>query len=667
MTNKQEQGRSMVEILGALVIIGILSIAGLWMYVYLMGVHKENGTLDVIDKVAVGAYTSKDKGVEAAGERNKLLASVISSGIEQLDEYTLTTPLQTHVSAYRLEEDVYEVKLENVSYGVCSKVLNGTSDYISAYLDYTSGEGIYVGDTIEDKEAFCARVDELKREVPYIDVEENNPNANMILCYSLDSEGCDIPYTPPPPPTDRPCGVIAHGEKYNDCGLCSNGMYVMGEPIENTCYRCDAETDYKKVLREGSDCQDSCHKCDASGSCVLKDPNLPEVCGEVCCPSGECNDARDGCKKACADACNDCQYCDTNEGECKPNYTKNNTPIDDCHICLDGTITDVDDGDNKQADGKCCVGGELKYDATHCPATCSGTGDICQTCDGETGLWKYADEGKTTVCGMECCGSEGCNSLGTGCKKSCEGTGNVCQVCDDTTGEWVAVADGSIKQSDGKCCVGGELKYDATLCPASCPEGTYVKCPGSLEVQETITLEDGTECHICGCPEKTYPYNSQMKKWREGEEIAYCCDKKNPIPVKGTHWKCDVCMGNDYPCSQNKDCPTDSFCFNSGDNNGWHCHANELIKDIGAYTTVKTGGPTMFVWPSAYSRVAAKICKAKGEAVGCAEGIYSWSTNGDCIGGNNGVCKTYNESRCNNQRVKYGGVDRGTGGAVICK
>ena len=437
MTGKAEFGRTMVEILGALVIIGILSVVGLVMYVYLMGVHRENETLDVIDKVAVGAYTSRDKGEAVAGEGNRLLASVISSGIEQVDEYTLTTALQTQVSAYRLGEDEYEVHLKNVSYGVCEKVLNGTSDYISAYLNRSTGEGVYVGDSEEAKEAFCARVDKLKREVPYIDVQENNPEANMILCYSLNDEGCDIPYTPPPPPTEQGCGEVAHGEKYRDCGLCQNGVYVMGEPIENTCYNCGPDTEYRKVLREGSDCGDRCHKCDASGACVLKDPALPEVCGEVCCPSGECNDARDGCKKACADECNDCQYCDTNEGECKPNYDKNDTPIDDCHICFEGNITAVNDGDNEQADGKCCVGGELKYDASLCPATCEGTGNVCQVCDGNTGLWENVADGDNKQADGKCCVGGELKYDATLCPATCEGTGNICQVCDGNTGNWI--------------------------------------------------------------------------------------------------------------------------------------------------------------------------------------------------------------------------------------
>ena len=350
---RMESGRSMVEMLGVLAVIGVLSVVGVWMYLYLMGVYKENETLNIIDKVAVGAYTSNDKEGGESEEIGRMPADGITSGVTQIDAYTLDTPLKTRVSAYRLSGGVYEVELKNVSYAVCERVLNDTADYISAYLDRASGEGVYIGDTEEDKTAFCERVDSLKRERPYIRTAIENPDANMILCYSLDGESCDIPYTPPPPPTDRACGTVAHGEKYNDCGLCNNGMYIMGEAPSNPCVRCDAETDYKFVSRTGSDCQDACHKCDATGACVAKEADKPEACGEVCCPEGQCNRTRTGCKKECS-GCNTCQMCDTDSGECIANVLKNNESVDACNVCFEGAIEPVSNGSNKQSDGRCC-------------------------------------------------------------------------------------------------------------------------------------------------------------------------------------------------------------------------------------------------------------------------------------------------------------------------
>ena len=145
-----ESGRTMVEIILVLAIMGVLSVVSIYLYLYLMGKHRENETLNVIDKVVVGTYTSEKPQEIFDEEGERLLVNRISSGIEALDEYTLNTPLKTHISAYQIENGVYEVRLSNVSYGVCQRVLTGSSDYISAYKNHTTGEGIYVEDTEED-------------------------------------------------------------------------------------------------------------------------------------------------------------------------------------------------------------------------------------------------------------------------------------------------------------------------------------------------------------------------------------------------------------------------------------------------------------------------------------------------------------------------------------
>ena len=429
MIKELETGRTMVEILGVLAIVGILSVVSIFMYIYLMGVYRENETLDVIDKMAVGAYTSKDKGEEGAGIGNKLPANVISSGIEQRDEYTLDTRLGTAVSAFRLSENEYEVYLENISYGVCKKVLNGTSDYVSAYLNRTSGDGIYVGDSEEDKDAFCERVDAFKRQVPYINVQENNPNANMILCYSLSDEGCDIPYTPPPPPTELPCGVIPHGGQVNDCGVCDNGNYRMGAVSENPCVRCDATTNYINEARIGEECQDSCHVCDASKKCVAKDEDKPEDCGGVCCPDGKCNSDRTGCQQECAGGCNVCQMCDTDTGSC---------------------VSDVRQNGNTQDDGKCCVDGVLKYDENLCP-------EPATQC--KVGNTTYNNGASVGDCGKCVNGTVQTDTTKT----------STCKTCNTSTWTLTNEPDGSNKQIDGTCCVGGVLTNDENLCP-ECPE-----------------------------------------------------------------------------------------------------------------------------------------------------------------------------------------------------
>ena len=53
MTNKQEQGRSMVEMLGVLAVVGVLSAGGIAGYTYAMDRHRTNELLNEASKRAV--------------------------------------------------------------------------------------------------------------------------------------------------------------------------------------------------------------------------------------------------------------------------------------------------------------------------------------------------------------------------------------------------------------------------------------------------------------------------------------------------------------------------------------------------------------------------------------------------------------------------------------
>ena len=58
---KLENGRSMIEMLGVLAIIGVLSIGGLAGYTMAMNRHKANNVLDYVSRVAVIAQTNATK------------------------------------------------------------------------------------------------------------------------------------------------------------------------------------------------------------------------------------------------------------------------------------------------------------------------------------------------------------------------------------------------------------------------------------------------------------------------------------------------------------------------------------------------------------------------------------------------------------------------------
>ena len=64
---KLESGRSMVEMLGVLAIIGVLSVGGIAGYGLAMRKHRANGVMDYISKFAVSIYSNCYQEITTAG------------------------------------------------------------------------------------------------------------------------------------------------------------------------------------------------------------------------------------------------------------------------------------------------------------------------------------------------------------------------------------------------------------------------------------------------------------------------------------------------------------------------------------------------------------------------------------------------------------------------
>ena len=75
MTMKNESGRSMVEMLGVLAIIGVLSIGGIAGYTMAMNRYRANEIIDTASKVAIIAMTS-NAGVGADADISNLGSNI---------------------------------------------------------------------------------------------------------------------------------------------------------------------------------------------------------------------------------------------------------------------------------------------------------------------------------------------------------------------------------------------------------------------------------------------------------------------------------------------------------------------------------------------------------------------------------------------------------------
>lgn len=76
---KKEYGRSMIEMLGVLAIIGVLSIGGLAGYTMAMNRHRANTILDYVSRCVVVAQTNGDGSKLTTGDCNKILDETMPS------------------------------------------------------------------------------------------------------------------------------------------------------------------------------------------------------------------------------------------------------------------------------------------------------------------------------------------------------------------------------------------------------------------------------------------------------------------------------------------------------------------------------------------------------------------------------------------------------------
>ncbi|MBO7243767.1 MAG: type II secretion system protein [Alphaproteobacteria bacterium] len=89
---KNESGRSMVEMLGVLAIIGVLSIGGIAGYTLSMNRYRANAVVDVANKLAGVAYGSCMGEIAQDNTKTTSTCTAVSSGSNTAEYYGLGTP-----------------------------------------------------------------------------------------------------------------------------------------------------------------------------------------------------------------------------------------------------------------------------------------------------------------------------------------------------------------------------------------------------------------------------------------------------------------------------------------------------------------------------------------------------------------------------------------------
>ena len=101
---KLESGRSMVEMLGVLAIIGVLSVGGIAGYSLSMRIHRANGIVDIASKFALVAYSKCQQKI-LKGEITGLSSCPDNCGFHNSDVGAEPTGLRSSMCVYNISSD----------------------------------------------------------------------------------------------------------------------------------------------------------------------------------------------------------------------------------------------------------------------------------------------------------------------------------------------------------------------------------------------------------------------------------------------------------------------------------------------------------------------------------------------------------------------------------
>ena len=524
---KKQNGRSMIEMLGVLVLIGVLSVAALFGFTYAMNKHRANETIhDVMLRAANVPMTDEFYQTRPTGYAFKFpdLQNELSTM-----GYTLNT-LKNAEYGY-----VYKVEALAIPRRVCNLILR---------LEPTDIDEIRIG---ENKEVYTRGAWDLC--TTHADASEQTlmtfyfekhctSDSDCSSCQECFQGRCHANYDLPG------CGTVEQCPTAPVCSYCQIKLYdnrgchigcqdtrccpapdcapedvfdaekcICQDPncpeVDAVCGTCEIKIYDSNNCFVG--CQDTSSSCcpapncepgevfDAD-KCICQDPNCPEV-NEVC----ETNEIKlydeEGCFAGCQiTSCNPAPHCEPGDVFDEVSCTcqgEGCDPFAGCAACE--VVVRNDQG--------CPVGCEPKS----CTACSEGYVEIGQ------------DECGCPLCQSEECPDPGSNS---GCAELVEDTASVPGTVCYTWG-----SDQTTTKQTGACC----------------DEGTVSCCP----LTEDCSCEADPSCDECTCPDPGEAPCAEASL----ESYSYTC--KNGDTLSCQRWNPSGCV-----CESNADCGSCSQCVN---------------------------------------------------------------------------------------------------------
>ena len=304
-----EYGRSMVEILGVLAVIGVLSIGGIQGYKYAMDKHRANDVVNEVNMRATDIWHLYQDGKKALPE--------VADDEDAFPEYGEMTQTGFPILVTSHPPVAFRVWVNDVPSAVCQKVLQeNLNEAIQGmqFVQVDNGGGLtrYMGDT-----AVCG---------------ENGTENQMVFTSFLDVDNSgnidpDNPVTSDNPDNTLPSRCVENGDCQQECGetICDgdtqrciniyDGTYK-SYGVDDVCVECMTDEDCTNPEKPVCNANHFCEACPddkpiynfSTKVCELCPDETPIWHNKTCVECGTNINCRDASKPVC-NTDNVCEAC----------------------------------------------------------------------------------------------------------------------------------------------------------------------------------------------------------------------------------------------------------------------------------------------------------------------------------------------------------------------
>ena len=559
---KEQTGRSLVETLAVLVLIAILTVAGLLGYGFVIRKYQEKQTVKQVAELGVRYALNRVK----PNDQGQVLMKSVYPEAERADPYTVVTPDHGHASIKVLgSTSAFSVLVNNVMPGSCRGIL-ASGAYDALLYDIQNGEEFTIGsDYFKDTEIssidvnkFTALKGKSKEDIiEEVCTEQRKSGRLMSLIWDGDCPKTGASYwyqgkcwRCPSSQAEDAAGNCCDKDELNACGYCPgkcpNGGHCQDDsskPNYGMCVECLTNTDCK-------DKPDNKHECDTE---------VTNKCVECVFPGGACKtkDNEDGfCKRNhTCEPCNtkitpsgaaeslfrwnpDTEACECNK---KLSLGAHCLVVEDVDCCVEGTsCQNVDDqqvctectGDYNQGTKKDCP-----EDTPLCDKASGSSGKTCGPCP--SGLTYGESCSSRSICGCDTSKGLTCTSEG---------------VCKCQTGVWNPAKGRCVECNNTPDCAGntetGKTSCDSSQRVCTCPAGMSLNQKTGKCV---YCWNEGSTVH--GCPTAANPGKTVCDE-QKNNGLGECVCPDQPGYGESCSSECG-CSGG-YACLSGKcECPVD--------------------------------------------------------------------------------------------------------------